>query len=433
MKRLQFHPPNPETQQPLLFPSYRILLLVTSFILHHHIFCPHYLLLRMAISHSKLPHSLLLLTYTTAVLACGSVSPHVELVRRGDYCDASSLSLLGGERICPLWDDIYLRENSSAASDQVNFATDTEDFEDTSIAPTSPFYTIVPIPSKGLGLIATVPIPRGTHLIHEVPLLTIPLPPSTPSGISLPSLLSSLLTAFHALLPSSQKIYLSLHNHRFPGDSLATPPNPDILTIFRSNAYNTGTSHIGLFPLIARINHSCRPNAVNYWSERLGKRVIYAGRDIAVGEEITVAYIPLLKSTKERQQRLGQYGFVCGCEACVDSDGDTSGGNSKSSKRRGKIADLLEVLEQKVEVRSEKKVVNERLAKRAERLVELVREEALVDYLARAYRFVAVFEGRSGKTKEARSWAEREVEELRLAGETEEVERAMKFLEGLGR
>ena len=138
-----------------------------------------------------------------------------------------------------------------------------------------------------------------------------------------------------------------------------------------------------------------------------------------------MAYIPLLKSTKERQSRLAQYGFVCGCEACSDQSGG-------SGKRRGKIADLIEVLEQKVEKGSQKVEVNERLARRAERLVGLLREEGLVDYLVKAYRFVALFEARAGNLKQARTWGQKVVEELRLAeDESVEVDRALEFLDEL--
>jgi len=157
----------------------------------------------------------------------------------------------------------------------------------------------------------------------------------------------------------------------------------------------------------------------------LGKRVIYAGRDIAVGEELTVAYIPLLKSTKERQSRLSQYGFVCGCEACSDATG-------QSGKRRGKIADLMEVLEQKAGMGSQKAEVNERLARRAERLVGLLGEEGLVDYWAKAYRFVAVFERSAGNLEKARMWGSKVVEELRMGEEeSEKVDRALQFLDEL--
>jgi SET domain-containing protein len=92
------------------------------------------------------------------------------------------------------------------------------------------------------------------------------------------------------------------------------------MTILRSNAYNTGSSHIGLFPKTARINHSCNPNAGNYWDEKAAERVIYASRDIEEGEEITVSYIPLLKPIKERQARLQQYGFTCDCSACQSEE-----------------------------------------------------------------------------------------------------------------
>jgi hypothetical protein len=48
--------------------------------------------------------------------------------------------------------------------------------------------------------------------------------------------------------------------------------------------------------------------------------VIYAFKDIHVGEEITVTYIPLVKSIKERQARLFQYGFVCDFAACQSTE-----------------------------------------------------------------------------------------------------------------
>ncbi|KAG4431748.1 hypothetical protein IFR05_012782, partial [Cadophora sp. M221] len=109
----------------------------------------------MAISRSKLPVSLLLLTFPAAILACGSSSLNPEPVLKRDHCVVSSFSLLGAESICPSSEtpDCSLYENESSARDQVLFMTDTDDPEDRSTAPTSPLYTILPIPSKGLGLI----------------------------------------------------------------------------------------------------------------------------------------------------------------------------------------------------------------------------------------------------------------------------------------
>ncbi|PVH89105.1 SET domain-containing protein [Cadophora sp. DSE1049] len=371
----------------------------------------------MEASRTTLRMSLLLLTFGGAILACDTASHNSELSRRENSCAVDTSTFNGANSMCFLKaSERSFRENASNARSQIPFGDDNP--------ADSPPYTVLPISGKGLGVIAKIPIPRSTKIIIEAPLLTVPMPSLIPGqGFPLASMLTSITSSFSSLPASSQETFLSLHDHRFPGDEEVQQSH--LLTIFRSNAYNTGSSDVGLFPLIARINHSCRPNSVNYWSEKLGKRVIYAGRDIGVGEEITVAYIPLLKSTKERQNRLAQYGFVCGCEACSDTSGE-------SGKRRGKIADLMEVLEQKIGLESQKVEANERLARRAERLVGLLGEEELVDYWAKAYRFVAVFEGRAGNWEGARTWGERVVEELRLAEEeSEEVNAALKFLDGL--
>ncbi|KAK0102273.1 hypothetical protein ONS95_005895 [Cadophora gregata] len=377
----------------------------------------------MAVSHSTLYISLLMLTFGGAILACGTASHNPELLRR-DSCAVDASMFSAGHMCLSQGPKLGFGENASVTRDQIPFGVGLQHTEEDSATPSSPLYDVVPLPGKGLGVIAKVPIPRGTKIIIEASLVTVPMPSLIPGqGFPLASMLTSLTTSFSSLSPASQTTFLSLHDHRFPGDEEANQSH--LLTIFRSNAYNTGTSEVGLFPLIARINHSCRPNSVNYWSERLGKRVIYAGRDIEVGEEITVAYIPLLKTLKERQARLAQYGFVCGCEACKDE-------SAGSGKRRGKIADLMEVLEGKVEVGSQKAEVNERLARRAEKLVGMLGEEGLVDYWAKAYRFIAVFEERAGNLERARMWGESVVQELRLAEDSsEEIDRAHTFLDEL--
>jgi hypothetical protein len=135
-----------------------------------------------------------------------------------------------------------------------------------------------------------------------------------------------------ALLTSEQKVeFLSLNDFRFPSEEKQN----HLLAIFRSNAYNTGEESITLFPKIARINHSCRPNAGNWWSEATEKRTIFAARDIQEGEKITVSYIPLLRTTADRQARLQQYGFKC----------DYPCQSAEASRMRIKISELLDSLE----------------------------------------------------------------------------------------
>ena len=78
----------------------------------------------------------------------------------------------------------------------------------------------------------------------------------------------------------------------------------------------------GVFPLAARVNHSCRPNVNQTWNSNLDQLTIHAIRDIEVGEELCDSYVLLLEDTQTRQVGLDAYGFVCGCEVCGSSEDD---------------------------------------------------------------------------------------------------------------
>lgn len=73
------------------------------------------------------------------------------------------------------------------------------------------------------------------------------------------------------------------------------------------------------YSLQACINHSCAPNA-QAWKrvgDDDGDAVILALRDIAAGEEVTIAYIDAEGvDERERGAALADYGFVCGCDRC---------------------------------------------------------------------------------------------------------------------
>lgn len=221
-------------------------------------------------------------------------------------------------------------------------------------------------------------------------------------GFRIADMLTNVETAFHELSSQQQQNILELHDHRFPGDE----DQSRLLTILRSNAYNTGEDHVGIFPKIARINHSCKPNTGNFWSEKQNHRVIYAFRDIEKGEEITVSYIPLLKSIQERQARLFQYGFTCDCSACQSSE---------SSLRRAKISDTIESLEQKAHLQTLKEKTIEKMLAKATSLVDMIEEENLDDYKAKAYHLAAVFHERKDDVVEARKWAVKELDMHQLA------------------
>lgn len=198
--------------------------------------------------------------------------------------------------------------------------------------------------------------------------------------------------AFRDLNTTSREEYLACHEHR-PHAAAGSRA----LFIFISNAYTMPDGRVGIFPRIAKINHSCRPNSVNTYSEAGGARVIWAGRDIAADEEISVTYVPLAETREGRQARLEQYGFRCGCETCAAGGGDEA---------RVEIQGLMRALDAPG-------ADDERpgdMVSKAERLVRLVQEEELVDYYGKAYRLATIASIRRGDMSRAKKWATKELE-----------------------
>jgi hypothetical protein len=87
--------------------------------------------------------------------------------------------------------------------------------------------------------------------------------------------------------------------------------------IFKTNAFETGSSG-SIFALCSRINHSCRPNVRHDWDPRFGGALrLRAARNIAVGDEITIAYNAQALPREERRAVLERdFGFLCECELC---------------------------------------------------------------------------------------------------------------------
>ncbi|KAH8107391.1 hypothetical protein DFH11DRAFT_1711684, partial [Phellopilus nigrolimitatus] len=94
-------------------------------------------------------------------------------------------------------------------------------------------------------------------------------------------------------------------------------------------------AYVGIFPDISRINHSCSPNAVWAFDSRALWAEIRATRPIAIGEEITISYIPPTDSRAERQQTLkDKYGFTCHCTQCAATAGRAAAAASNERRRQ---------------------------------------------------------------------------------------------------
>jgi SET domain len=74
------------------------------------------------------------------------------------------------------------------------------------------------------------------------------------------------------------------------------------LAIFQTNAVAAG-SNVGLFPVMARLNHGCSNafNSVYSWREREGVLVVHALKDIKKGQELLTAYFNTMQPRDERR------------------------------------------------------------------------------------------------------------------------------------
>jgi hypothetical protein len=277
---------------------------------------------------------------------------------------------------------------------------------------------------KGLGLFARRKIKRGTRIVVETPLFTI-RPQNTAGGdaYTLQQLFNDVENAYKQLSPGEKAAYLTCFDNR-PADDKET--SREVL-IFKNNAAPLSDGTFGIFPKMAKINHSCKPNAVSVYSEPQGTRIIWAARDIKKGEEITITYVPLLQTTEQRREGLANYGFHCECEVCRAHDVGTD--HEHGDEKRANIAILMSALEEQL-VNPDK--VRKNVLKRAVKLVRAIEEEELADYLAKAYHLAAFAALRKEMPEKARYWGEKELEIHEFADEDSQFARATaQFLEGL--
>lgn len=106
--------------------------------------------------------------------------------------------------------------------------------------------------------------------------------------------------------------------------------------MFWTNAMPTEDGCSAVFPIVARFNHSCVPNALFHWSIELKKECVVVVQDIQAGQEICVHYREndMFCSRAERQHMLQQgFGFECHCLAC-DSPRFVQSDSNRSEIRR---------------------------------------------------------------------------------------------------
>ena len=191
----------------------------------------------------------------------------------------------------------------------------------------TPLFEMKNIPGKGRSLVARFNISKGTQILCEKPLLVAgPMP--------LDKLDLKLAADLKKLPKESQRQFLSLHNNR--------PGKLTFYNISKTNALPCGPDSPigGVYPTICFINHDYLPNAHNNWNSEAEHKTIYATRDIAAGEEITIPYDRGGPSAERRAHLLEFFGFDCNCRVCSLPPAELQA----SDKRRLMIQNLDEAI-----------------------------------------------------------------------------------------
>ena len=228
-----------------------------------------------------------------------------------------------------------------------------------------------PSAGKGVGMFARKIIPRGTRLLAEECLFSIP---------GSKALLLDVEQAVQNLSAVQHKAYMGLQCPDHPGKS-------PVVRIWEANCFKMGKG-AGIFLRASRINHSCTPNAHFAWNVYIQRETVHAMVDILANEEITISYCYPHTDVYHRQQRLEPYGFDCKCDPC--SQHTESGRASEAYRCR-----MAEVVQKIKEIREDPRRVVARQQDDAElharlELIDLFKKEQLfLIELANQYQCVA--------------------------------------------
>ncbi|KAI3316881.1 SET domain-containing protein [Xylariaceae sp. AK1471] len=211
--------------------------------------------------------------------------------------------------------------------------------------------------SHGLGWRATRPIPRGTCLLREKPLLVLTRQEEEEHGFG-----AALVAKFNQLSDRDKTTYMALYvrdNSITPRtdrnsfhELLSSSPEGEymdlvmrnhsrhliLMRIFSTNCVRMGprAEHgCGIFPTFSRINHSCTPNASFHYDQGSGMASIHCHQDLRQGEEITASYIQPCQTSEKRKKCLT---FDCQCTVYAGP------GREESDSRRKRLARIRRTL-----------------------------------------------------------------------------------------
>lgn len=182
--------------------------------------------------------------------------------------------------------------------------------------------------ASGKGLRAVVAYKQGDEILRETAVMRIPNSQPAATREAAERLhRDEIQRTFNSLHEQTQQSVMALASCNEDGIGVARTPQG----VYDTNSFRLGNDpRGGLFLTIARINHSCRPNVTHFWSTRLQQKLIFAARDIDIGEELLTTYGPghCMMTTKGRREYLNErFSFECNCDMC--REGNVNGGDER--------------------------------------------------------------------------------------------------------
>ena len=150
---------------------------------------------------------------------------------------------------------------------------------------------------------------------------------------------------------------------------------------FLANRMKITPKESALFVTLARINHSCLPNTAHFhdhYHSGEGVEELVATCDIKCGQEITINYASHLLAEQRALVLKDEYGFVCDCRAC----GQTNDAPSQQLTRE--LDQTIQLDDDIGQLTSDKKITE--ATESAHKLLQLyVKLEMSDTYLARTH------------------------------------------------
>ncbi|KAI0394086.1 hypothetical protein F5Y17DRAFT_458258 [Xylariaceae sp. FL0594] len=254
-----------------------------------------------------------------------------------------------------------------------------------------PPFQVVEIEAKGIGLRANRSISKGEVIMVRSPIFAIQTNPFIELEVGTRDTLYE-----RALARLSQERRQAFDAQM--GSDTHSKLNTNSFQMFVHGAGEKGTSHFACYADIGKINHDCRPN-VHYRIENMTMTTL-AARDIYAGEELSVSYVDVFLSSRERKERIRKWGFECQCSLCRASRNESAA----SDRRLCRIAQIRTDLNNFKEVKV--------TADSGVEYVALHEQEGLHAHLGSAYTRAALNFALFGDEKRAQEYAVRAVEEL---------------------